>query len=92
MCDGTSVTILKGSVGYSDEDAFQEANAIWHTSGGRTMKIRELIPRLQAMDPEGGVFVVVVKADGIPERFDVQEVRNEHGNTQLEVHEHLTHR
>jgi hypothetical protein len=25
------------------------------------MKIRELIPRLQAMDPEGGVFVVVVK-------------------------------
>jgi hypothetical protein len=56
------------------------------------MKIRELIPRLQAMDPEGGVFVVVVKADGIHERFDVQEVRDDHGNAQLEVQEHLTHR
>ena len=75
-----------------DEDACQEANAVWHTLGGRTMKIRELIPRLQAMDPEGGVFVVVVKTDGIPELFDVQEVRNEHGNAQLAVQEHLTHR
>jgi hypothetical protein len=56
------------------------------------MKIRELIPRLQAMDPEGGVFVVVVKADGLQERFDVHEVRDEHGNAQLEVHEQLTHR
>jgi hypothetical protein len=75
-----------------DEDACQEATAVWHTSGGRTMKIRELIPRLQAMDPEGGVFVVVVKTDGIPELFDVQEVRDEHGNAQIEVQEHLTHR
>jgi hypothetical protein len=56
------------------------------------MKIRELIPRLQAMDPEGGVFVVVVKVDGIHERFDFQKVRGENGNPQLEVHEHLTHR
>jgi hypothetical protein len=56
------------------------------------MKIRELIPRLQAMDPEGGVFVVVVKADGIHERFDVNEVHDDHGNAQLEVQEHLTHR
>jgi hypothetical protein len=56
------------------------------------MKVRELIPRLQAMDPEGGVFVVVVKADGIQELFDVQAVREEHGNAQLEVREHLTHR
>jgi hypothetical protein len=54
------------------------------------MNIRELIPRLQAMDPEGGV--VVGKADGIHERFDVQEVRDEHGNAQLEVQEHLMHR
>jgi hypothetical protein len=51
------------------------------------MNIRELIPRLQAMDPEGGVFVVVVKADGIHELFDVQEVHNDHGNAQLEVQE-----
>jgi hypothetical protein len=56
------------------------------------MKIRELIPRLQAMDPEGGVFVVVAKADGIHEHFDGQEVRDEHGNAQLEVQERLTHR
>lgn len=56
------------------------------------MKIRELIPKLQAMDPEGGVFVVVVKTDGIHELFDIQEVRNDHGNAQLEVQEHLTHR
>jgi hypothetical protein len=57
-----------------------------------TMKIRELIPRLQAMDPEGGVFVMVAKADGLHERFDLQEVRDENGNAQLEVQEHLTHR
>jgi hypothetical protein len=56
------------------------------------MKIRELIPRLQAMDPEGGVFVLVVKADGLHELFDVQEIRDDHGNAQLEVQEHLTHR
>jgi hypothetical protein len=56
------------------------------------MKIRELIPKLQAMDPEGGVFVVVLKVDGIQERFDVQAVRDEHGNARLEVQEHLTHR
>ena len=56
------------------------------------MNIRELISRLQAMDPEGGVFVVVVKADGIQELFDVRAVRDEHGNAQLEVQEHLTHR
>jgi hypothetical protein len=56
------------------------------------MKIRELIPRLQAMDPEGGVFVVVVKADGLHELFDVQEVRDKHGSAQLEVQEQLTHR
>jgi hypothetical protein len=90
--DGTPVTILEHSVCYNDEDAFQEANAAWHTSGGSTMTIRELIPRLQAMDPEGGVFVVVVKADGIHELFDVQEVRDENGNAQIEVQEHLTHR
>ena len=56
------------------------------------MKVRELIPRLQAMDPEGGVFVVVVKADGIHELFDVHEVRDDHGNAQIEVHEQLMHR
>jgi hypothetical protein len=56
------------------------------------MKIRELIPRLQTMDPEGGVFVVVVKADGIHELFDVQEVRDDHGNAQLEVQEKLMQR
>jgi hypothetical protein len=56
------------------------------------MKIRELIPRLQTMDPEGGVFVVVVKADGLQEVFDVHEVRDDHGNAQIEVQEHLTHR
>ena len=56
------------------------------------MTIRELIARLQAMDPDGGVFVVVVKADGLQERFDVEEVRDEHGNASLEVQEHLTHR
>jgi hypothetical protein len=56
------------------------------------MKIRELIPRLQAMDPEGGVFVMVVKADGLQELFDVQEVHDEHGNAQFEVQEHPTHR
>jgi hypothetical protein len=44
------------------------------------------------MEPEGGVFVVVVKADGLHERLDVHEVRDEHGNTQLEVQEPLTHR
>jgi hypothetical protein len=58
-------------------------------AGERTMKIRELIPRLQAMDPEGGVFVVVVKADGLHELFDVQEVRDDHGNAHLEVQETL---
>jgi hypothetical protein len=56
------------------------------------MNIRALIPRLQTVDPEGGVFAVVVKADGIRELFNVQEVRNEHGNAQLDVQEHLTHR
>jgi hypothetical protein len=56
------------------------------------MKIRELIPRLQAMDPEGGVFVVVVKADGLHERFDVQEVRDDHGNAPIEVQETLMQR
>jgi hypothetical protein len=77
---------------YSDQKASQEATDAWDMPGERTMKIREFIPRLQAMDPEGGVFVVVVKADGLHERFDVQEVRDDHGNAQLEVQETLTQR
>jgi hypothetical protein len=56
------------------------------------MKIRELIPMLHAMDPEGGVFVVVLKGDGTSELFDVQEVRNDHGNAQIEVHEQMVQR
>jgi hypothetical protein len=56
------------------------------------MNIRELIARLQTMDPDGGVFVVVLKADGIRELFDVHEVHDENGNAQLEVQEHVTHR
>lgn len=53
------------------------------------MKIRELIPKLQAMDPEGGVFVVVVKSEGTQELFDVHEVRDEQGNAQIEVREQM---
>jgi hypothetical protein len=34
---------------------------------------------------------MVAKADGIHECFDLQEVRDEHGNAQLEVQERLTH-
>jgi hypothetical protein len=90
--DGTPVAIPERSVYCSYQDASQEANAACQTPGGGTMKIRELIPKLQAMDPEGGVFVVVVTADGLHELFDVQEVRDENGNAQLEVQEHLTHR
>ena len=56
------------------------------------MSIRALIPRLQTVDPEGGVFAVVVKADGIRELFNVREVRNEHGNAQRDVQELLTRR
>lgn len=56
------------------------------------MTIRELISRLQGMDPDGGVFVVVVTADGLPEHFDIQEVCEEHGNAQLKVQEHPMHR
>jgi hypothetical protein len=77
---------------YSYQEASQDANDAWDMPGERTMKIRELIPRLQAMDPEGGVFVVVVKADGLHELFDVQEVRDDHGNAQLEVQETLMQR
>jgi hypothetical protein len=77
---------------YSYQAASQEATDAWDMPGERTMKIRELIPRLQAMDPEGGVFVVVVKADGLHELFDVQEVRDDHGNAQLEVQETLMQR
>jgi hypothetical protein len=53
------------------------------------MTIRELIPMLQAMDPNGGVFVILVTEDGTSERFDVHEVRDDHGNAQFEVHEQL---
>jgi hypothetical protein len=44
------------------------------------MKMRELIPGLQARDPEGGVLVMVVKADSIHALFDVQEVCDDYGN------------
>ena len=56
------------------------------------MKIWELIPRLPAMDPEGGVCVVVVNAGGLHELCDVHEVRDQHGNAQLAGQEQLTHR
>ena len=52
------------------------------------MKIREFIDILRTMDPEGGVFVVLVNADGTNEVFDVQEIRGHQGDAQLEVHEH----
>jgi hypothetical protein len=84
---GKPVAILERSVCYNHQAAYQEANAIRQTPGGNTMKIRELIPKLQAMDPEGGIFVVVVKSEGTSELFDVHEVRDEQGNAQIEVRE-----
>jgi hypothetical protein len=55
----------------------------------RTMKIRELIPTLQAMDPDGGVFVVLAKPDGTSEIFEVEAVRDDQGNAHIEVHEKM---
>ena len=52
------------------------------------MKIHEFIDVLRTMDPEGGIFVVLVNADGTSELFDVREIRDHQGNAQIEVHEH----
>jgi hypothetical protein len=52
------------------------------------VKVREFIDVLRTMDPEGGIFVVLVNADGTSELFDVQEIRAHQGNAQIEVHEH----
>jgi hypothetical protein len=53
------------------------------------MKIRELIATLQALDPDGGAFVVLSKPDGTREMFEVAAVRDDQGNAQLEVHEKM---
>jgi hypothetical protein len=53
------------------------------------MKIRELLATLQALDPDGGAFVVLSKPDGTRELFEVAAVREEQGNAQLEVHEKM---
>jgi hypothetical protein len=52
------------------------------------VKIHEFIDVLRTMDPEGGIFVVLVNADGTSELFDVREIRDHQGNAQIEVHEH----
>ena len=51
------------------------------------MKVRELIDVLRTMDPDGGVFVVLVNADSTSEIFDVQHIHDHQGNAQIEVHE-----
>jgi hypothetical protein len=53
------------------------------------MKIRELLATLQALDPDGGAFVVLSKPDGTRELFEVAAVREDQGNAQLEVHEKM---
>ena len=53
------------------------------------MNIRDLLATLQALDPDGGAFVVLSKPDGTRELFEVAAVRDDQGNAQLEVHEKM---
>jgi hypothetical protein len=53
------------------------------------MTIRECISRLQTLDPEGGVFVVLMNPDGTSEIFDVHEIGDHQGNAQIVVQEHM---
>ncbi len=53
------------------------------------MTIRECISRLQTLDPEGGVFVLVMNADGTTEIFDVHAIGDHQGNAQIVVQEHM---
>jgi hypothetical protein len=53
------------------------------------MKIRELLATLQALDPDGGAFVVLSKPDGTRELCEVAAVRDDRGNAQLQVHEKM---
>jgi hypothetical protein len=45
------------------------------------VKIHEFIDVLRTMDPEGGIFVVLVNADGTSELFDVREIRDHQGQS-----------
>jgi hypothetical protein len=50
------------------------------------MTIQELINRLEAMPPTGQVVVRLIKEDGTDTVFDIQGVRDDRGNAQLEIY------
>ena len=51
------------------------------------MTIRQLIGALETMDPERDAFVVLFKADGTSEQFDIDDVVDYNGNAQVEINE-----
>ena len=51
------------------------------------MTIRELMDILTGMDPEAEAFVQLFKTDGTSESFEIEAVRDNNGNAQLDIYE-----
>jgi len=51
------------------------------------MTIRELTDALAQFDPERDAHVVLLKEDGTREEFDIEEITENNGHAQLEIHE-----
>jgi hypothetical protein len=51
------------------------------------MTIQELINTLEQFDPTQNVFVALFKNDGTSELFEIEEIGENDGNTQLEIYE-----
>jgi hypothetical protein len=51
------------------------------------MTIGELKAALDSLDPDNDVFVAFFKTDGTGEMFDIDAVREYHGDVQLDIYE-----
>ena len=54
------------------------------------MTIGELVATVQTMDPDKDIFVVLFKANGTAEVFDIDAVQDHHGDAQLDISEEQT--
>jgi hypothetical protein len=51
------------------------------------MTIGELVGTVQTMDPDRDIFVALFKADGSAEVFDIEAIRDNNGQAQLDISE-----
>jgi hypothetical protein len=51
------------------------------------MTIGEFITTVQPMDAEKDIFVALFKTDGTAEVFDIEAIRDNHGDAQLDISE-----